>query len=459
MPRIPINEGIYSDGNGDYRTSYPLNYYPVSKNTGANVGYLYPTPGIRQVTLSGGSGSRGGQFNSRFEQQFRVIGNTLYRVSGVNLVSLGTVPGSGRVAMAHSFNSQCVVNNTSAFVWDGDTFSQITDPDLGVVFDVVWVDGFYVFTDGESIIISELTDETDIDPLKFGSSEVFPDVIRGLGVVHNEVVAFNRYTTEVFNNIGGTGFPFRRVETAMIPIGLVGTHAKVTYKGGYALLGGGHNENISVWLYDGRIRKLASREIELILGEYTEAQLAQSTMDSYSDQGNDFLLINLPDRQLVYDDNTSQILQINAWHERTPNAFHPVFSEGKWWVANEDGFLGQYDHSLGSEWGDKIERRFDTKLLWGETNDFIIHRLELQGTYGRTPEDKNPAIAWSYTDDGRVYSPERWMNTGEKGDYLGRFVARRLGKTRQSRSYRFRTFNDARISINRLDMELEPING
>jgi hypothetical protein len=461
MPKISINEGIYSDQNADYRTRWPLNYYPVAKQTGSNEGYLYPTPGITAVATPTGAGeSRGAQWNSRFNQHLRVTGNNLIRVeSDGSSTVLGTIPGKGRVAMAHSFNSQVVVTNTRAYRYDGSTVAQITDPDLGVVYDCAWVDGFYVFTDGDAIVLSDLTNETAIDPLRFGSSEVFPDRINGIGIVQNEIVAFNRYTTEVFNNVGGTGFPFRRVETGMVPIGLVGTHAKVTYKGGYAFLGGGLNENISLWLYTGTAQKLASRELEVVLADYTEAQLAVSTMDSYSDGVNDFLLINLPDRQIVYDVEMSKVLGIEAYHERTPNALHPVHAYGQWWVSNDDGLLGRYDHTVGTEWGEKIERRFETRLIWGETQDFIVHRLELQGTYGRAPAGRNPAIAVSKTTNGLLYSRERWLNTGSRSEYDGRFVMRRLGKTRQSDAYRFRMFNDSRISINRLDMTLEPING
>lgn len=461
MPQVQIDAGIYSDVNADYRTSYPLNYYPVAKNTGTNAGYLYPTPGISPVATPTGAGeSRGAQWNSRFNQHLRVTGNNLIRVAedGSSEV-IGTIPGAGRVAMAHSFNSQVIVTNTRAYRYDGTTLSQITDEDLGVVFDATWVDGFFVFTDGDFIILSDLTDETSIDPLRYGSSEVFPDRITGVGIVQNEIVAFNRYTTEVFSNTGSTGFPFRRIESAMLPIGLVGTHAKVTYKGGYAFVGGGLNENVSLWVYNGTAQKIANRELEVIFGSYTEAQLAKTTLDSYSDGVNNFLLINLPGRQIVYDIDTAEQLGIDAFHERTPNALHPVFAYGKWWVSNNDGSLGVYDHSLGTEWGNKIERRFDTRLIWGDTQDFIVHRLELQGTYGRAPSGKNPGIAISYTDDGLIYSPEKWMNSGARGEYQARYVRRRLGKTRQSRSYRFRMFSDARISINRLDMELEVIDG
>lgn len=463
MAKIPIYKGIYTDKNGDYRTRYPQNYYVVEKDTGIEVGYLYPTPGIKSLGLiepgvSEGFNSRGGQFNSRMRCQFRVMGNGFYEIrSPTEFIRRGTVPGVGRVAMTHSFNSQLVVTNTRAFRWDGTNFTRITDRDLGVVFDGAWVDGYYVMTDGENIVLTDLDDETSVQVLRFGSSEVFPDRINGIGIVQNEIVAFNRYTTEVFTNRGGTGFPFIRVESAMQPIGLVGTHAKVTYGGGYALIGGGLNENISVWFYDGQVRKLATREIETLLADFTEAQLARATMDSYSDQTCNFLKVNLPGLELVYDITTSDKLGINAWHTRTPNnSLHPVHANGVWWVADNNGSIGQFDHSLGSEWGEPVDRRIESTFVFDDRRDFIINSLELQGTFGRTRSlTANPVVRISYTDDGELYSNEKPLNTGKRGDRQKRFVRRRLGKTRQTRAWRIRSVNDSRISISRLDVDME----
>jgi hypothetical protein len=66
---------------------------------------------------------------------------------------------------------------------------QVTDPDLGVVLDVVWVDGYFMTTDGEFLVVTELTDPTQVNPLKYGSSEVDPDPVVALLKLRNEVYA------------------------------------------------------------------------------------------------------------------------------------------------------------------------------------------------------------------------------------------------------------------------------
>jgi hypothetical protein len=75
--QIPILSGAYSDGNADFRVSYPLNLTPVAQAQGISTGYLRPADGI----VSNGTGpglDRGGiEWNG-----------TLYRVMGTSLVSI-----------------------------------------------------------------------------------------------------------------------------------------------------------------------------------------------------------------------------------------------------------------------------------------------------------------------------------------------------------------------------------
>jgi hypothetical protein len=101
----------------------------------------------------------------------------------------------------------------------GSTLVQVTDPDLGVVLDVVWVDGYFMTTDGEFLVVTELVDPTQVNPLKYGSSEVDPDPVVALLKLRNEVYALNRNTIEVFDNVGGLLFPFQRIDGAQIQKG------------------------------------------------------------------------------------------------------------------------------------------------------------------------------------------------------------------------------------------------
>ena len=84
--------------------------------------------------------------------------------------------------LVNGFDELAICSNERLYIWDEDaeTLTQVTDGDLGTSLDVIWIDGYYMSTDGEYLVITELGDPTSVNPLKYGSSEVDPDPIVGL---------------------------------------------------------------------------------------------------------------------------------------------------------------------------------------------------------------------------------------------------------------------------------------
>jgi hypothetical protein len=428
---------------------------PVPKDTGINRGYLGYSHGIQQTATVTGV-NRGAVWDSRRNRHLRVNGNNLYLIDSAGAATdLGAIPGAGRVAMEYSFNTTAICADGQGYLVDAsNNINQITDPDLGFVFDVTWIDGYYIFTDGDNLVQTEITDETQVNPIRYGSSEISPDAVRGVGRSRNQLVAFNRFTTEFFRNVGGTGFVFARIPSAVVYKGTVGVHTKTEYLDTYAFLGGGEDENVSVWLLSSNPQKLATREIEEILSEFTEEQLANVTMDKYRENGHDFLLINLPDgRKLVYDAAASAQLGTPAWHIRTWDAESFIHAYGKWWTGG-NGRIGTLEE-IGTEWGAEVERQFETNLIYAENNSVIINRLELTMLPGRTNSAIPESIGISFSSDGLIYTPEKLYSLGARGQYGHRVIARRQGKVNHYRSYRFRTFDGNRAAFARLDVDVE----
>ena len=304
---------------------------------------------------------------------------------------------------------------------------------------------------------TEITDETNIDPLRFGSSEISPDPVRGVGKWRNQLTAFNRFTTEFFRNVGGSGFVFDRIPSAVIYKGIVGVHTKTEYLDTYAFLGGGEDENISVWLLNSNPQKIATREIEEIINEFTEDQLAAVTMDKFKEKGHDYLQINMPDgRKLMYDAAASQHLGVPAWHIRDWDAESFIHAYGKWWTGGNNR-IGSLEE-IGTVWGEEVERTFETPIIFAENNSFIINRLELVALPGRTNDPISDTIGVSLSPDGLIYTPERRVRLGGRGQYSNRLILRRQGKVNHWRTYRFRTFDPNRTAFARLDVDVEVLN-
>lgn len=463
--QIPVLSGIYTDADSRFRTAYPRNLVPVPKPTGISTGYLAPADGI--VAFGTGPGiDRGGiNWNGTC---FRVMGQTLVSVSSSGAVtSYGTIPGSYRVSMDYSFDDMAIASDGNLYIFDGGAITQVTDADLGTVLDVIWVDGYYMTTDGQYLVVTELGDPFSVNPLKYGSSEADPDPIVALVKIRNEPYALNRYTIEVFDNVGGDLFPFARNEGAQIQKGCVGTHACCVYMDAVAFLGGGRNETVSVYVgANGGAAKIATDEIDTVLSGYTEAQLEQVLVESRVDGSHEWLYVHLPDITLAYDGAASRELGVPVWFTLTSSvvgdaqyrAKGHVYCYGKWIVGDPQvARVGYLSHELSSHYGAVNGWEFSTQIIYNESRGAVFHSLELVSLNGRI-SGVDPVVWASYSLDGIEWSAEQSRKAGKYGERNRRIAWLQNGFMRDRRLQKFRGTSDAHIAIARLEANVEPLN-
>jgi len=465
MPQIPILNGIYADSTPELRTSYPVNLVPVPKKSGISAGFLRPGDGI----VSNGTGpgvDRGGiNWNGAC---YRVMGSKLVIVAIDGAVTtLGDVggPTNSLVTFDYSFDRLAIASGGRLYYWNG-TLTQVTDPDLGTVLDFKWIDGYFMTTDGANLIVTELNDPTQVNPLKYGSSEIDPDPVVALLKLRNEINALNRYTIEVFDNIGGELFPFSRIDGAQIQKGVVGTHACCIYLDRIAFLGGGRNEAPSIYLAaSATTQKLSTQEIDNLLLEYTEAELALVKLEVRNDKSHQHLYVHLPDRTIVYDAAASEALGDQVWFTLTTTltgfsqyrARNMVWCYDKWLVGDpQSSSIGYFVQNIGSHWGQKVRFEFGTLILYNEGNGAIIHRLELVGLTGSVELGKNPQISTSYSVDGKSWSQDRFIAVGTIGSNK-RLAWFQQGHMRNWRIQRFQGDSDAHVSFARLEAQIEAL--
>ena len=172
--QVSILNSIYTDNDPSVRVSYPLNRIPVAEENGISSGFLRPADGI--ISNGTGTGTARGGINWNGDL-YRVMGSSLVKIAKDNVVTtLGDVGNDGLdVTFDYSFDRLAVTSNKNLFYWDGTALTQVTDSDLGVVLDMVWVDGYFMTTDGEFLVVTDLNDPTSVNPLKYGSSEIDPN--------------------------------------------------------------------------------------------------------------------------------------------------------------------------------------------------------------------------------------------------------------------------------------------
>lgn len=467
--QISILNGVYTDESSDFRISYPKNMVPVPLKNGISTGYLRPADGIVSEGDVGPGATRGGiRWNNTC---YRVMGSKLVSIDAAgNITEIGDVsPSTKQASMDYSFDYLSVNSNNKFYLYNGSSLQQVTDSDLGQVIDHIWVDGYFMTTDGVSLVVTELTDPFTVLPTKYGSAETDPDPIKALLKINNEPYAVNRYTIEVFDNIGGSGFPFQRIDGALIERGSIGTHTCCVFLDAVAFIGGGRKESISVWLGTGGSSvRIATREVDTILSEYTETQLENVFIETRVDKGHQHLLIHLPDKTLTYDASASKAFGEPVWFVQSSGliptietayyARNLVWCYDKWMVGDiTTGKIGYLSKDVGEHWGNQVGWMFGTMLLYNEGMGALVHELELVALTGRSSLGVDSTIWTQYSADGENWSAEKGIKAGKQGQRNKRLVWLGQGPLRHIRMQRFHGTSDARVSFARLEARLEAL--
>lgn len=468
MTQVSILSGITGESGVDIKASYPINLVPVPRQSGVSAGYLRTAEGITR--FDGGNPAVSGRGRASIFWKglaYWVIGDQLCSLQSTGEIKpIGYVGDDGKDAsMAYSFDRLAIASATSLYYLKGGVLSKVTDPDLGPVISVEWMDGYFVTTDGISIVVTELSDPAKVDPLKYGSSEADPDPVIGLIKIRQELLAVNRNTIEVFSDVGGAGFPFQRNNGAIIEKGAVGTHMFCRFDQVLAFVGGGENEPCSVYLGSGgNATKVATREIEDILATYTEAELSSGTAGYRMHRKHQSMIISLPRHTMVYDAAASLALETPVWYHLSSSTDftqplqgrHFLFAYNRWLMDDlVQPRIGEMRPDIFTQYGEEIGWRFDTVLVFNDTKSAVVSSLELTGTPGRASVGTEPVCFLSWTQDGVTWGDERMIRLGRNGERAKRIAYRPKIKFENFMSFRYRGANAAVVSFMRLDAELE----
>jgi hypothetical protein len=315
-------------------------------------------------------------------------------------------------------------------------------------------------TDGEFIFHTDITDESSIDPLKFATAEFMPDKSNGIGKTQdNKVIVFGRYTTEYFINDASTNFSFTRVQTRAVKIGIVGTHAKTEMGDKWYLLGGRKEESVSVHVLSvGAAKKVATREVDKVIGLYTETQLESAVVESRTEDGYSFLIVHLPNHVLQFNETIASkvgidqawtILKTDVTGELPWRAKHGLFEPRKGvWVYGDkrDSKIGVLDETVATHYGDISEWILDTPFTYLES--MSINELEIETLPGHTTT-LDATVFVSITYDGVIIGSEFIELYGEPSEYGQRFILRRLGDVTNWFGFRFRGASRSRMAFSK----------
>ncbi|WP_412021539.1 packaged DNA stabilization protein [Burkholderia cepacia] len=481
--QIPLASGSYTDVGAEFRTSYPRNLVPVMKNTGISKMFLRSAEGLTRFdvgapTLTGHD--RGG---INWEGTcYRVIGTNFVSVNASGAVTvLGQLPDDGNpVAMATGYSNQGIGIVSAKTLWfytiqtpggtttPTPTLQKCTDPNVGSPIDLLWFAGYFAMTDGTYCFVTQLANQFTLNSQLFGNDSNSGDPLNALLKFRNELYMCNRYTIAVFDNEGGTGFPFVENPGATIQKGVIGPYARTITSQGFAFVGSAQGEAPSVWLSVGLgiATKIAAREVEMVLAQYTEAQLYTAVLEYRAEKEQQFIYLHLPDYTLMYDVAGSQVAQQPLWvfldsssdGSGAWRAWHPVYCYGKFLVGDKiDQRIGFIDSTTAAQYGANARFQFDTMFLYNGAHGLVVNALELVGTYGRAALNEDATISMQWSDDGEVWSAPRFKSMGSQGQRKKRVQWRPKTFFRNFRALRFAGNNASPISFASLEVNPEPL--
>jgi hypothetical protein len=474
MPRVNLNlfGGFYENQSTPLSSQNCINWIPqLAEGEGLSQGAFITPKSLVQFGITGSAVNRG----------VIVMGGVPYVVNGTALYSFdsagaytnhGAISGSGRVSMASNGTKLAIVvpgGNGYEYNADTTTLTQITDGDYITSDSVVFKDGYYVFTasDGSKFFNSALNDPLTFDALDFGTAEINPDKIITAHVNHNELFILGEETIEVFQNIGGSGFPFQRIQGANIQKGCYAKFSPVEFDNTFMFVGGGLNEKAAIWrvVSSQSAVKVSTDAIDHAIQKFTDDEIANAFSYTWTVNGQ-FIVAFTFESDTINDvtfcyNGTSQ-----KWFQMQTG-----LSPNKWRVSGmmqaygkilctdtEDGRIGYLD-DVYTEYGETIhqERTTQPYMIDGRPQFWSENELFMESGVGLTSgQGSDPQIRMSYSDDGgRTFSAEKPRSFGKIGEYGKRIVWRRLGRVPFNRVVRFINTDPVKANILRLTGKME----
>lgn len=306
--------------------------------------------------------------------------------------------------------------------------------------------------------LSDLGDGLSWDGLDQAEKEGSPDAIVAVVTAHRELFILGQYTTEVWYDVGGAGFPLSPIQGVFLENGLVGPFAFckadntifwVSYdKKGWAVvnrLNGYVPQRISTHAIEKMINDLGS--------------VPQCNIYSYQEEGHTFVVLNFPNAPytLVYDAAST------FWHERQSIGFGGLLSRdragfhafafGRHILGDfQNGNLYNPDLDVQVDYDQPLRRIRIAPHLHADLNYTFFKTFQVDmetgvGLDGSPAVGADPqAVLKISNDGGRSWGNERYSTLGKIGQNIARARWTNLGRARD-RVYWFEVSDPVKVAL------------
>lgn len=480
--QVDITTGFYQSDSVPFANQRCINLFPnIPQTQAVSNGALFNVEGLRQVLITSGRASGANRGGVEFQgNAFFVNGDILYQVTKETLVTgdekfnlneIGFIGGTGRVSIAKSSTELFIINGSGdGYVYKPPSLSKVTDAGFtanGTPLRVTHIDRYFIVTTSDDkAIISAVGDGLNWNAIDFVSAEADPDGVVAPFVHENQLYLLGETTTEQYQNIGGAGVPFRRVNGFVLSTGCSAPNSIINVGNIVYWLGRGKNEKPRIYAFDGQQPQAVSTiAIDNKLHELTEAQVVDVFSFAYTQNGNTFIHFSTPNDTFVFNPLNGK------WHERQSEI--PVENRKRLTercrissVVNvfndllvgdlKDGRIGIIDDKRFTEYGNVMISEFTTAPLTNISNEYSIPSIELVCETGvGTPSCPEPKVRMSLANDGVLFDNPRTRDLGASGARKTRAVWYKNGRIEKNAVLKFTISDPVRRRLYSVDLQVK----
>jgi hypothetical protein len=242
------------------------------------------------------------------------------------------------------------------------------------------------------------------------------------------VFLFGSETLEQYQNVGGAGFPYERINSGTYNKGCDAAKSVTEVNNALVWIGSGANEQPAIWISNGGPpERLSTASIDTLIFSQGIEPIRSAWVVRWAERGHNFVAFTVPGVCTVVYDFSS-----GTWHRRESTdrfgapapwrvtAMIEAFSTN---VVGDayTGFLGSYNKNTFYEYSDEIKKEFTTPPIDNGGKPFSVNQVQLVCQTGFVPstgQGSNPIIRMSVSRDGGItYSPEISRSMGQIGEF------------------------------------------
>ncbi len=440
---LPLATGSRKGKAFSVDTELLVNWYPeISQNKRArSLISLHPRPGMKLLGNYGASPARG--LHATQVNLYAGLRGELKRITTDGAATIeGTLDTTtGNMSFADNGDQVLLVDGISGYVYteSTDSFAKITDADFPAKPEhVSYQDGFFLVNAGgtQKWYKSALKDGASWDALDFASAQKDPDNLRTLIGDGGEIWLFGDKSAEVWQNVGGTDFPFQRLDGAHIQRGIHAPWSLARFADGLAALMVNPEGGLEVvHLRNYQPVRISDDAMETRIEGFSSSVDAKGF--TFATPGHQFLVLSFPTagESWMFDIKSREWTELRTGRNGRWVPEHRQSLSGTAYVSDyTSGNIFSLDTDTYDDNGAPLYRKARGYHL-AENDEYLFHHeLEIffeRGVALSTGQGSDPQAMLRWSDDGgRTWSSEHWRSIGLIGEYERRARWGSLGMTR-----------------------------